>query len=127
MEVCQGSSLGGGGGIGNAALVLDACDIDGIVLVTCDIGGGGIGNAALELDTCDIGVGVLVTCDIGGDTTATYGSCMATSVGAPDGDPGGNLTNGGLVAGSQGMRTFDGCPGGGDMAGGYADLGLISG
>ena len=71
MEVCQGSSLGGGGGIGNAALVLDTCDIDGIVLVACDIGGGGIGNAALVLDTCDIGVDVLMTCDIGGETTAT--------------------------------------------------------
>ncbi len=71
MEVCHGSIFGGGGGIGNAALVLETCDIGGIVLVACDIGGGGIGNAALVLDTCDIGVDVLVTCDIGGDTTAT--------------------------------------------------------
>ena len=90
IDVCHGSTLGGGGGIGNAVLVL-------------------------------------VTCDIGGDTTATYGSCMATSVGAPDGEPGGNVTNGGLVEGGHGMRTFDGCPGGGDIAGGYADLGLTSG
>ena len=49
---------------------------------------------------------------------------MATSVGAPGGAPGGKVINGGLV---HGMRTFDGCPGGGDIAGGYADLGLTSG
>ena len=71
MEVCHGSIFGGGGGIGNAALVLETCDIGGNVLVACDIGGGGIGNAALVLDTCDIGVDVLMTCDIGGETTAT--------------------------------------------------------
>ena len=71
MEVCHGSILGGGGGIGNAALVLGTCDIGENVPETCDIGGGGIGNAALVLDTCDIGMDVLETCDIGGDTTAT--------------------------------------------------------
>ncbi len=69
IEDCQGSILGGGGGIGNAALVLCGIDVD--VPETCDNGGGGIGNAALVLDTCDIGMDVLGTCDIGGDTTET--------------------------------------------------------
>ncbi len=84
IEDCQGSILGGGGGIGNAALVLCGKDADepetSVAKNLC--GGGGIGNAALVLcdigmevlDTCDIGVGVLETCDIGGETTATYGS-----------------------------------------------------
>ena len=67
-------------------------------------GGGGIGDAAFVLDTCDIAEDVLATCDIGGDTMATYGSCVATSVGAPEGEPGG-----------------------GDIAGGNAALGLASG
>ena len=84
IEDCQGSSLGGGGGTGNAALVLCGKDADepetSVAKNLC--GGGGIGNAALVLcdigmevlDTCDIGVGVLETCDMGGETTATYGS-----------------------------------------------------
>ncbi len=59
---------------------------------------------------------------------------MATSIGAPDEDPEGNLINGGLVADirlsrcpSQGVRIFDGCPGGGDMAGGRPGGGDMAG
>ena len=54
IEVCHGSTFGGGGGIGKAVLELGTCDIAADVLGTCDI-------AELELGTCDIG----------GETTAT--------------------------------------------------------
>ncbi len=39
-DACHGSTFGGGGGIGNAVLVLVTCgDIVGDALATCDIGG----------------------------------------------------------------------------------------
>ncbi len=90
IDDCQGSSCGGGGGIGNVALVpcgkeaeepetsvaknlcggggignaLALCDVAADVLGTCDI-------AADVLGTCDIAAPELGTCDIGGETTAT--------------------------------------------------------
>ncbi len=39
IDACHGSTFGGGGGIGNAVLVLVTCDIAGDVLATCEIGG----------------------------------------------------------------------------------------
>ena len=80
IEDCQGSILGGGGGIGNAALVLCGKDADepetSVAKNLC--GGGGIGNAlalcdvaADVLGTCDIAADVLDTCDIAADVLGT--------------------------------------------------------
>ena len=73
IEDCQGSSLGGGGGIGNVALVLCGKDADepdtSAAKYLC--GGGGIGKAEDVLDTCDIAEDVLGTCEIAADVLGT--------------------------------------------------------
>ena len=85
IEDCQGSSLGGGGGIGNVALVL--CDKGADEPETSAAkylcGGGGIGNAADVLGTCDIAADVLGTCDIAADVLGTC-DIAAPELGACD-------------------------------------------
>ncbi len=79
MDVCQGSNLGGGGGIGNAEPALEI-DIGGGPDGGDILGGTELGGQTLEEDIGgatgggdmlggDVHVGPMGTCDGGGETT----------------------------------------------------------